>query len=440
MSGPLPQPSRRDALRRSAALGGLWVLGGAGPRARAYAANESVGAAFVGVGGRGGANLGGMSEVEGVRVVGLCDVDRGHLAGAARKHPDAKAFADFRRMLDAVGRDADAVVVSTPDHTHATAAHAALLRDKHVYCEKPLTRAIHAARVLARTAAERKLATQMGNGGHSSEASRRAVEIVKAGLVGTVKEVHVWTDRPIWPQGLPKRPDPQPVPEGLDWDLWLGPAPDRPYSAAYHPFKWRGWWDFGTGALGDMACHLMDVPFWALDLRDPTSVEMVESEGANDETGPTSSVTRYAFPERDGRPALMMTWYEGGRLPPKELFDGAPVAKGGALIVGETGTLLTGRPTLLPESRFRDVALPPPTLARSPGHYADFVAAIRDPVGRPACSNFAYAAGLTETVLLGVLAQRARRKIEWDAKAMAVRNDSALDPWIRPVYRAGWTL
>ncbi|WP_165228769.1 Gfo/Idh/MocA family protein [Aquisphaera insulae] len=399
--------------------------------------------ALVGVGGRGADNLGSVLKQE---VVGLCDVDGIALENAAKRASHARTFRDFRRMFDEIHNQVDAVVVSTPDHTHAMIAHAAMELGKHVYCEKPLTHSIHEARVLAETAARKKVATQMGNGGHSSEATRRVVEIVRAGVIGPVREVHAWSDRPIWPQGVDRPADMPPVPGFLDWDAWLGPAPARAYNPAYHPFKWRGWWDFGTGALGDMGCHIIDASFWALDLGAPSSIE-AESPPIKDhpDTAPAWSIVRYQFPAKGDRAAVKLTWYDGGKLPSAELFDGNPPGKGanGCLFVGEKGRLVVGTgkggPRLLPEKDFADRKLPPATLPRSPGHHEEWLEACRNPA-RPTGTHFGYAGPLTEIVLLGNVALRAGRRIEWDAANMRVANGPLDDPYIRRDYRAGWTL
>ena len=238
---------------------------------RVFGANERLNLASIGVGGKGAGEVRDLAEA-GCNIVALCDVDYERAKGTFGEFPDAKIYTDFRRMLDE-RRDIDAVTVSTPDHTHAVAAVMAMKLGKHVYCQKPLTHSIYEARLMAQTAKETGVATQMGNQAHAGEPIRRGVELVRAGIIGPVHEVHAWTNRPIWPQGISERPPAQPVPSTLDWDLWLGPAPEREYNAAYVPFKWRGWWDFGTGALGDMACHIMDMPYWALELGAPTSIE-----------------------------------------------------------------------------------------------------------------------------------------------------------------------
>ena len=423
--------------------------------------------AFVGVGGKGGTNLHNVASL-GARVVALCDVDQTFLARRAEFHPDARQFADFRRMLADMHDGIDAVVVSTPDHTHAVVALEAVRRGKHVYCEKPLTHDIYEARVLADAARAHRVASQMGNQGHADDALRQQVDWVRAGAVGDVREVHAWTDRPIWPQGVerPTQELPQP-PVEIDWDLWLGPAPRRPWALGpettepgkleptYHPFNWRGWWDFGTGALGDMACHLMDSAFWALNLTGPCTVEAVQ-QGLTRQTGPKWSVTTWNFPARPGvrrgtageLPPVKVVWYDGGKQPPKpgdvtaeewEINRGA-----GVMFVGDHGTMFapyTRPPTLSAKAATR---FEPPSqrpayfLPKSPGHYEEWLDACLG--GLAPASSFDYGGPLTETVLLGNLALRVGRKIEWDPVTMKAGNAPEADPFIRRAYRPGWTL
>jgi predicted dehydrogenase len=441
--GPSPQPTRRQftSALATSALGILAVPA----ILRGRDVGEKLNIALVGVGGRGADNLKTVGG-QGQNVIALCDVDDHRLDQAAKGHPRARTFHDFRRMFDELHRQIDAVVVSTPDHTHAVVAKAALDLGKHVYCEKPLTHSIHEARVLAESAARHKVATQMGNAGHSSEGTRRVVEAIRAGAIGPVREVHAWTNRPIWPQGIDLPADRTPVPSYLHWDLWLGPAPERPYHPAYHPFKWRGWWDFGTGALGDMGCHIIDAAFWALDLRSPRSVE-AESPPAHDhpETAPKWSIVRYEFPAQGDRPPVKLTWYDGGKLPPLDLFDGHTPAKGssGSIFVGEKGRLLVRREqgrsyTLLPERDFTGFVEPGPTLPRSPGHHAEWIEACK--TGKPTGTSFDYSGPLTELVLLGNVALRAGRRIEWDGATMRPTNGSIDDLFIHRDNRAGWSL
>jgi len=404
---------------------------------------ETLNIALVGVGGRGADN---HKTVAAQNIVGLCDVDENHLGAAAKRSPRARTFVDFRKLFDELHVQIDAVIVSTPDHTHAVVSQAALELGKHVYCEKPLTHSIHEARVLAATAARHKLATQMGNAGHSSEGTRRVVELIRAGAIGQVREVHAWSNRPIWPQAIDRPTDHPPVPASLHWNLWLGPAPERLYHPAYHPFKWRGWWDFGTGALGDMGCHIIDAAFWALELRDPRSIEAESPPiSPHPETAPAWSIVRYDFEARSSRPPVKLIWYDGGKLPPLELFDGHAPEKdsNGSLFVGEKGRLLVGGQgrrayRLLPEREFAGYIEPKPTLARSPGHHAEWIEACK--TGKPTGTNFDYSSRLTELVLLGNVALRAGRRIEWDAAALKITNGPLDDLFIHREYRPGWAL
>ena len=403
---------------------------------RGKSLNEKLNLGLIGVGNKGAENLKGVSNEN---IVALCDIDENFLNAAAQKVPGAKKYRDFRNMLEQ--RDIDAVVVTIPDHNHAIAAMAALKLDKHVYCEKPLTHDLYEARQLALAARERKVATQMGNGGHASDSLRSAVEWIQAGVIGPVGEVHAWSDRPIWPQGITRPIDTPPVPASLDWDLWIGTAPMRPYHKAYHPFNWRGWWDFGTGALGDMGCHIIDPAFWALDLGYPESVE-TESSPVNDETAPSWSRVHYQFPARGALPPVKLTWHDGGKLPPRELLDldaDEKFPKNGSLFVGRKGRLLLmqGKSELLPENQWRDFQPPPKTIPRSAGHYAEWIAACKG--GPAAFSNFNYAGPLTEMVLLGNLALRVGKKIEWDGRNLKARNAPEADRYIRREYRGGWS-
>jgi predicted dehydrogenase len=428
--------TRRVFLQQATWMGaGLWTCGSR--VARGGSANEKLQVGLIGVGNRGEANLKAMSEEQ---IVALCDIDEQTLGKAAEGCPGARLYHDFRKMLDEQ-KDLDAVVVTIPDHTHAAATLLALRLGKHVYCEKPLTHAIDEARAVAQAAAQAGVATQMGNTGHSSENTRRAVELIRTGAIGAVREVHAWTNRPIWPQGIDRPAEHPTTPTHIHWDLWLGPAPERPYNAAYHPFKWRGWWDFGTGALGDMACHILDPAFWALKLRHPVSV-FAESPPINPETAPPWSIIHFEFPARDEMPAVKLTWYDGGKMPPADLLEGQALSKGGgSLFVGEKGRLLVGQGrilTLLPVKDFADYQEPEPFLARSPGHHLEWIDACKK--GGPTGSNFDYAGAMTESILLGNVALRAGRKIEWDGPNMRSRNGTIEDIYIHRPYRKGWEL
>lgn len=421
------------------------VLGGP----RHIPPSEKLNIAGIGVGGRGGSVLQGVVSQN---IVALCDVDWRHAAGAFKRYPNAKKYHDFRQMLDKEEKNIDAVTVATPDHIHAVASMAAIKRGKHVYCEKPLTHSIYEARSLAEAAREYKVATQMGNQGQASEETRLMCEYIWDGAIGPVREVHVWTDRPLrglndvyWPQGVDRPEDTPPVPEGLDWDLWLGPAPYRPYHPAYVPFKWRGWWDFGTGALGDIGCHRIDPVFRALKLGHPTSVQAF-STLVNKETYPVASIVHYEFPARENMPPVTLTWYDGGLRPPRpdEMDEGEQMGTNGILFVGDKGKMFEHR--LIPESRRKQYGKPPQVLARSPGHFVEWIEACKG--GKPAGSNFVDHAGLlAEVVLLGNVALRpelrealTRTKLLWDGRNMKIANVSEANEYLRREYRNGWTL
>lgn len=460
--------SRRQFMKHTAAGGlGLWVAGGHMP-SLADSPNNKLNIAIVGVGGMGRSHVE-DGQVAKENVVALCDIDDHNLDSAAKIHSKAKKYNDFREMLEKE-KSIDAVICATPDHTHAVVTAMALRLGKHVYTQKPLTHTVYEAHVISKLAAENpKLATQMGNQGHSNEGARNVVEIVRAGVVGPIREVHAWTDRPIWPQAIDRPKDTPPVPKHVQWDLWLGPMAYRPYNPAYHPFAWRGFWDFGTGALGDMACHVADTAFWALDLRAPTAIE-AKFEGATRETGPKWSTITYEFPERNGMPAVKFVWHDGKTFPSDDLVKqygitqtgekrvkdektgkmksaGTETKPGyqdnGSLLIGDKGVLyLPGAYgdsyKLLPAKDWEGFKPPPKTLARSPGHMKDWIEAAKN--GTQACSNFDYASALTGMVLLGNLAIRANKRIEWDAANLRATNCSEAEEYIRPEYRKGWTL
>jgi hypothetical protein len=444
--------SRRRFLKGAAAAG-VTVLAGTFRRT-AYAANEKLNCACIGAAGRGGSHVEAAAKME--NLVAVCDVDEGRLAGAAKKHPGAKPFADYRKMFDEMAKGIDAVFVGTPDHTHFPASMMAIGHGKHCYCEKPLTLTVWEARTVAEAARKAKVATQMGNQGMSSDGTRLMVEFIQAGAVGKVTEVHVWTDRAAgwWPQGRNRPAYTDPVPAGLNWDLWLGTAPERPYASVwrepefqnekkqvYHPFVWRGWCDFGTGALGDIACHAMGPVFWALKLDRPTAVE-AKCEGGTAEMFPLWSIITYEFAARGDLPPVKIIWYDGKKMPPRpdELEADRKWPNNGRLFVGDKGKLLFEEaPRLLPESKMKEYQRPDPTLPRIPGgdHHLDFFTACKG--GRPACSNFPDVAGpLAESVLVGNLAIRLGKRIEWDGPAMKAKNCPQADALIRRPYRPGW--
>ncbi|MBI2498545.1 MAG: Gfo/Idh/MocA family oxidoreductase [Opitutae bacterium] len=406
--------------------------------------NNRLNVACVGVGGRGGAAIDGMKEEN---FVAFCDVDDNRAAETYKAHPDVPRFRDYRQMFDKLGNSIDAVTVSTTDHMHYPIAVAALQLGKHVFVEKPLTHTIWEARQLARLAAEKKVATQMGNQGHAGEGIRLLREWLQAGVLGEVRELHTWTDRPVWPQGV-KAPDHSimmpVVPRELDWDLWLGVAPAREYDPAYVPFTWRGYWDFGTGALGDMGCHLLDGAYWALELDHPTHVEAVSSK-QTDVSAPTASVVTYRFPARGALPPVKWTWYDGGMQPmvPSFFEPNQALGPNGTLIVGSKVTVLAdtyyGSIRIVPEKLMKELAptLPPKTLPRiQGGHFAEWIRACKG--GPAAGSNFAYAARLTEVALLSNVAVRARRPLVWDGANMQVTNFPAANQYLTKQYRPGF--
>lgn len=415
--------------------------------------------AGVGIGGMGRNNL---AKVAGENIVALCDVDSGPRAGKIFDlYPKARRYRDFRVMLE-TQRDIDAVIIATPDHTHAPIGMAAMRAGKHVYIQKPLAHSLHEVRALAEAARRYQVATQMGNQGHSNDGTRQICEWIWSGAIGAVREVHAWTNRPVWPQSIEvERPrETPPVPDTLDWDLWIGPAPMRPYHPDYAPSKWRAWWDFGTGSLGDLGCHIMDPVFWAMKLGQPTSVEGNIStywEGfwqrtePKNENYPRSTIVRYQFPARGEMPPLLLTWWDGGLMPPRpeELADGQRMgdADGGVLFIGDRGKLMCGcygkEPRLLPAQRMQEFQPPAPTLERIPGgqdgHELDWVRACKG--GPPAGANFDYSGPLSEMVLLGNLAVRyPDLRLLWDGPNLQVTNDAEADAYVRRKYRAGWTL
>jgi predicted dehydrogenase len=506
--------NRREFLKDTTlASVGFWVAGGLA-LADSKAANEQINFACIGVGGKGDSDTSHVGELG--NVVALCDIDDDTLNRKAQQFPKAKKYNDFRKMFDEMGKQIDAVTVSTPDHTHTVASVMAMKLGKHVYCQKPLTHSVYEARLMRETAERQKVATQMGNQGTASDGLRRAVEDIQAGVIGPVHEVHVWTNRPIWPQGAEailkvsaaraaalaalhgataSSAHAVAAPSHVHWDLFLGPAPARPYDPIYHPFSWRGWWDFGTGALGDMACHTANMAFMALKLGYPTSVQ-AQSDAINPETYPMWARIAFDFPARGDMPPVKFYWYEGNQsgrrvLPPIEvasgqgrggpgrqggggrqgrgrgqnasggdthlarwlqnntrlLPQGRTLSDSGSLLVGEKGILFSPNDygesyALLPEKDFAGHQAPPKILPRNGkgdlGQKAEWVAAIRG--GPPALSNFNYAAMLTETILLGNVAMRVGKKLEWDGPSMRVTNAPEAEKYIKPEFRQGWTL
>ena len=473
------KPTRRRFMGTTAAAGaGLWMGAQAKPGRAEDSALNSLTAGCIGVGGKGGSDTSHVAE-HGPKIMGLCDVDTTTLDKKAREFTDAKKFQDFREMLDQMGDKIDIVTVSTPDHNHAIAALKAMNMKKHVYCQKPLTYSIREARLMRETAQEMGVITQMGNQGTSENGLREAVEVIRDGAIGDVKEVHIWTNRPVWPQGEGRPEGEDPVPETLNWDAWIGTAPMRPYKeGVYHSFKWRGWLDFGTGALGDMACHTTNMPVMALQLWDPIAVTCMKNSGLVDnETFPAESTLKFEFPERDGLPPCHFFWYDGGsrnNLPPDEIINklgelgndtvkkfvervkaqkaGGPRKTSGSLLVGTKGMLFSpddygARYFLLPESDFADYEPPEQTLPRIPWKGGgdqrqkwEFVETIKGNYKPGTMSNFGYAGRLTETILVGNLALRAEvgKRLEWDAKDLRCTNEESVNKYVDREYREGW--
>ncbi|MCS7223672.1 MAG: Gfo/Idh/MocA family oxidoreductase [Armatimonadetes bacterium] len=432
---------RRQFLRRIATAAGLLILKDS-RSAWTYQANEKLNLAFVGAGGR-GADLVKEFANLGENVVALCDVDDRMAQGTFQQFPKAKRFKDFRKMLEEMTDQIDAVVVATPDHTHAVASVMAMRMGKGVYCEKPLTWCVDEARLMREVAMEKKVATQMGNQGAGADWSRTLIEILWSGVLGEIKEVHIWTDRPIWPQGIDRPSETVPVPPELDWDLWLGPAPERPYHPAYLPFRWRGWWDFGTGALGDIGCHAAYIPFvafhWGRLIQEGIPFEVdSETSGHNRDSFPVWSIVRYHFPSVSGQPPVKFVWYDGGKKPPQDLLMGEQAGDNGTVIVGSKGSFVLGK--LLPAERFKDYQPPAPTLPRVSSHYKEWTDACKGQGPAPMSNFVDYASYLTEIVLVGNLSIWAGEKIVWDPKKMEVPGHPELTPLIKREYRKGWEL
>lgn len=443
--------SRRDFMGTAAAVAAFTVvprhvLGGP----RQIPPSEKLNIASIGAGGRASGDI---EAVSSQNIVALCDVDWRNANGTFNRYPNARKYKDYRVMLEKEDKNIDAVVVATPDHHHAPASIMAMKMDKHVYCEKPLTHTVYESRMMAKIAREHKVATQMGNQGQASEGTRLMCETIWDGAIGQVREVHVWTDRPInginkwyWPQGIDRPKGEDPIPDTLDWNLWIGAAPMRPYvNSVYNPFVWRGWWDFGTGALGDIACHSLDPVFRALKLGHPTSVAACCTL-VNNETYPVASRITYEFPARGDMAPVRVHWYDGGMKPPRplELEAGRSWDTNGTLFVGDDGKMLGNR--LIPESRQREYGKPPQKLERSPGHHQEWINACKG--GKPAGSNFPEHAGLlAQVVLLGNICLRpnikekmTQIKLLWDGDAMKITNLPEANQYLTKEYRQGWGL
>jgi predicted dehydrogenase len=449
--------------------------------------NEKLNIASIGAGGKAASDIDGCSKTE--NIVALCDVDDKSAAKTFEKFDKAPKYKDFRKMLDKEGPGIDGVIVTIPDFMHATAAMWCMERGKHVYVQKPLTRTVWEARELMHAAAKYKVATQMGNQGYSNEGTRECAEMIWSGAIGNVTEVHAWTNRPIWPQGMETLPDEKPVPDTLDWDSWLGIQSMRPYSPAYLPFNWRGWLDFGCGSLGDMACHILGAPNMALRLGAPTSVECTAIEGKSKYAYPKKSTIRFDFPARGTMPPVKVYWYDAAQVPPfrpkdlgeDELLGDLPRRRpnanparqarqqqqqeqqpaaaqdantrldaavsraagrgsNGSLFVGDKGYITTGTygegTRLLPADRMKDYQMPPEFLTRSPGHYRDWIRACKG--GERSCSDFSVAAPFTEWILLGVIALHFDGKLDWDSAKMRFTNRPEANALLKPTFRKGW--
>ncbi len=448
MTTPPPSLTRRRFLQQTALASGAAVLG-APALLRGKGLNEKLNLAIIGCGGRGGANL---KSVSSENIVALCDVNEKNLAAAAKMHPGARTYADFRKLYE-TEREFDAVVVSIPEHTHAFATMPALKMGKHVYCEKPLTHSIWEARMITEAARSAKVATQMGTQMHATANMRRVVELVQSGAIGKVREAHVWVSRAWGWQSeeaalrnkdvasTRERPaGSTPIPAGLDWELWLGPAPARPFHEVYFPGnKWYRWWDFGSGTMSDLGSHWNDFAFWALKLDAPLTVE-ASGPPPHPEIAPASMSARYEYGARGDMLPVTLTWYQGEAKPKIWQEGGIPQWPNGALFIGEEGMVLGdySKNVLLPEAKFADFQRPTPFIPESIGHHAEWIKACKD--GSPTTCHFDYAGALTEANHLGNVAYRLGKKIEWDAKNLVVKNAPEAAAIIRREYRKGWSL
>jgi predicted dehydrogenase len=444
------ETSRRDFLGGTvAAIAGFtvvpsYVLG----QHRAQLPSEKLNIATIGAGGQAASDI---NELSTENIIALCDVDDNRAAETYKKYPNVRKYRDFRRMLDKEAKNIDAVLIATPDHIHAPAAIMAMKMGKHVYVEKPMAHTIFEARKMTEVAREMGVVTQMGNQGHAGEGLRLTYEFIKNGAIGTVREAHVWSDRPgvptkaWWPQGVDRPTDTPPVPETLDWNLWQGPARWRPYNPAYVPRNWRGWWDYGCGAMGDMAVHNADPAFFCLGLDAPYAVE-AETSPVNDETMPKWQIITYYFPARGNRPEVKLVWYDGGKLPPRpeELEEGRDIGDNGIMFVGDKGKILcggwSGPPRLIPESKMKEYQRPEEILPRSVGHHKEWIQACKDKNPKAALAGFEYSGPFTESLLVGNLAVRLGKRIEWDTKNMRATNAPEADNYITKFYRLGWTI
>ena len=424
---------RRDFLKTTG-LGATLISGGAWSELAARetkAVNQKLNIACVGTANRAAADVSGVKQEN---IVALCDIDKNYLDRAGKQFPGARKYADYRELIASEGDKIDAVVVATADHNHAPASIRAIRAGKHVYCEKPLTHTVHEARVIAEAAKKQGVATQLGTQIHATENYRRVVEVIQSGAIGDVTDIHVWVgkgwgggDRPVGGQKPPST---------LSWDLWLGPAPERPFfPGRYHPAQWRRWWDFGQGTLGDMACHYMDLPFWACKLRHPISCE-AEGPSVHPETCPLGLTVRYQFPKRGDLVATKLTWYDGNMIP-KEI-NGERVPGSGVMFIGSEGMMFAnyGSYRLFPQEKFKGFKAPAPSIPKSIGHHAEWIKACKD--GSPTTCNFDYSGALTESVLLGNVAFRTGKPLDWNAKTLKATNCPEADKYISKEYRSGW--
>ena len=430
MAKPPFHLDRRSFIQTAGALTsvGVWSSTTA---TRAAGPNEKLNIACVGTANRAAADVDG---VKGENIVAICDVDENYLNRARKQFPDARAYIDYREMIEKEGDKIDAVTVATSDHHHAPASLRAIQAGKHVYCEKPLTHTVQEARILAEAAKEAGVATQMGTQIHAGDNYRRVVEIVQSGAIGDVTEVHVWVGK-AWGGGeLPSTADEPP--KELHWDLWLGPAPERPFAKGrYHPAQWRRWWAFGNGTLGDMGCHFVDLPFWALKLRHPVSCKATGPK-PHPETCPIGMTVEYLFPEREGLPPCKLTWYDGNMIPKKVAGENVPA--NGVMFVGTEGKMFAdyGKYRLFPQDKFSNYEPPPKSIPKSIGHHAEWIKACKD--GSETTCNFDYSGALSESILLGCVAYRSGVAIDWDAKALRATNSDAANEYISKKYRKGW--
>lgn len=471
-TGTVSSLSRRHFIKSSTFAAGAVAFAGiqTGPYVvRGQNLNSRINVAVVGAGGKGSSDTDDTARVGG-HILALCDVDNSTLDARTaanpkpgqKTYPEAKRYQDFRKMLTELDKQIDAVIVSTPDHVHAAASVMAMKMGKHCFTQKPLTHSVFEARTMRKVASEMKVATQMGNQGSAGSGLRRAVEVIQAGIIGDVTQLHVWSNRPIWPQGQERPAGSDPVPENLDWDLWLGPAPYRPFKkGAYHTFAWRGVQDFGTGALGDMACHTVNMPFRALKLGYPTTIA-AESTGMNKESWPVSSKIKFEFPKREGLVPCSFTWYDGKpkaketHRPHADLVEDIVAMQGelpgsGCLLIGSKGRIfspddygsqfflrMNDEKELKQSAKHEALKAIPENYWKSPGHYQEWIDAIKG--GKPGYSNFDIAAYLTEIILLGCVALRVGKKLEWDGPNMRATNAPESAQYVQREYRQGWKL